>query len=197
MSSYHLLVHLLAFSCTFVVGVIPSLDAVDEVLMDDPIGATAEETFGFQNYYPNHLHHLPSLCSRWSLSRHHTQLDFLLLWELVLVSHQMQLKVDAIQSIKALKSFNAMQAAVELREEVNGEEQLPNLLLCTSCGRSLWFNRLENSLKVQILRHRRFHLFVKTIVKGFERWIATARGPQGHTFEQAVSLFLNPKTAYY
>ena len=64
MSSYHLLVHLLAFSCTFVVGVIPSLDAVDEVLMDDPIGPTAEETFGFQNYYPNHLHHLPSLCSR-------------------------------------------------------------------------------------------------------------------------------------
>ena len=49
----------------------------------------------------------------------------------------MQLKVDAIQSIKALKSFDAKQAAVELREEVNGEEQLPNLLLCTSCGRSL------------------------------------------------------------
>jgi hypothetical protein len=60
MSSCHLLKRLLAFGCTSVAVVTPSLDVVSEELMGGPLDAVIEETFGSQYCCLNHLHHLPS-----------------------------------------------------------------------------------------------------------------------------------------
>jgi hypothetical protein len=67
-------------------------------------------------------------------------------------------------------SFGVTLAAVELGEEASDEEQLPNPLWCTSYGKSLESDRLENSWKARTPRHHhRSHLFLKMIMKDSER----------------------------
>ena len=67
-------------------------------------------------------------------------------------------------------SFGVKLAIVGLHGEANDEEQQPSPLWCTSYGKSLEFDRSENSWKVQTLRHHHyFHLFPKMIMKNFER----------------------------
>jgi hypothetical protein len=67
-------------------------------------------------------------------------------------------------------NFGVTLAAVELGEEASDVELLPSLLSCTSYGKSLESDRLENSWKARTPRHHHHsHLFLKMIGKDSER----------------------------
>lgn len=179
-SSCHPHAHWLASGCTFAEEAFQSWHATGVEFEANHTAATpGEATFGSQYCPLTRLHHLPSWCSHWSLNLHHSQLDFQLQSKFG-PAIQMQQRADAGLSIRPLKSFDG-----ELAAKAGDGVELLNLLLCTSCGRNLWFNHLENSLKVRTLHH---HLYLVKIVKDFERRIVNLK-PQGHIFAQVEDLF--------